>query len=332
MRPAKKSLYEILGIDRDANAIDVGLAHERRRDELARRVPPDPSEAALVQQAYEVLSDPGRRAAYDASLVTAAERAAAAEQAPDLLLEEEPQARPRKPILVGAVAGVVLLAAALYFTLRAPAPPATREAPPPAPAKVVEAPPPPPKPMAPAAILAAAAGAVGQVLSYDMGGRTRSLGLAAAIDRGVFITTCHGIPAGSALVVRIGGESHSASLAMTDETLDLCRLNVADLRAPPLAIAADEPKAGDVVHALGANAKGEIALTEGTVKQMRPVPNARVIEVSVPIAPNGSGGAVFDAYGRMVGIATSRHGYGAGVHVVLPASWFAGMKQRTNPK
>src|SRR5688572_6905131 len=239
MPSAKKSLYEILGIERDANAIDVGLAHERRRDELARRIPPDPSEAALVQQAYEVLSDPVRRAAYDASLVTAAERAAAVDQPTDLLLEEEPSERPRKPILVGALAGTVALAAALYFTLRAPSPP-PKESPPPAPPKAVQAPPPPPKALAPAAILAGSAGSVGQVLTYDMGGRTRLIGLAAAIDRGVFITTCHGLAAGSAIVVRIGAESHSASLAMTDETLDLCRLNVAGVSAAPLALAADE--------------------------------------------------------------------------------------------
>src|SRR6185369_15581077 len=90
MASAKQSLYEILGIGRDANSIDVGLAYERRRAEAAKRVPPDASEVALVQQAYEVLSDPARRAAYDASLVTAAEKAAAAEQGPDLLLEPEP--------------------------------------------------------------------------------------------------------------------------------------------------------------------------------------------------------------------------------------------------
>ena len=87
MASGKKSLYEILGIERDANSIDIGLAYERRRAALARAVPPDQSEGALVQQAFEVLSDAKRRAAYDASLVTAEEKAAAAAQATDLVLE-----------------------------------------------------------------------------------------------------------------------------------------------------------------------------------------------------------------------------------------------------
>jgi DnaJ-class molecular chaperone len=81
----KKTLYQILGVPRDANNLDIGMAHDRRVQEMDRTVHPDPSQAALVQQAWEILSDPNRRAAYDARLVTAAELKAAAEQAaPDL--------------------------------------------------------------------------------------------------------------------------------------------------------------------------------------------------------------------------------------------------------
>ncbi len=78
---AKKSLYEILGVPRDAMDLDIGLAHANRLKELQRASPPDPGAQVLLHQAYETLSDARRRAAYDASLVTAAEKAAAAEQA-----------------------------------------------------------------------------------------------------------------------------------------------------------------------------------------------------------------------------------------------------------
>jgi serine protease Do len=328
MASAKKSLYEILGLGRDANAIDIGLAYERCRAEATKRVPPDPSETALVQQAYEVLSDPARRAAYDASLVTAAEKAAAVEQATDLLLEPEPEPIKRKPLLVGVTAGVVALAAALYFTLNAnkPAPP-QEAAPPP---KVVQvAPPPPPKPLGPETILAGIISAAGPVMSYEMSGQAKPIGLAVAIDRGVFITTCHGIPAGSALVVRIGNESHSATLAMTDEPFDLCKLALTELRTGGLAPAADELKAGDKLYVLGANAKGDLALTEAKVKQLRPTPLGKVIEIDVPVAPGGSGGPVLDVFGRLVGIATTPHSFGIGLNIVLPAAWIYEMRSRT---
>ena len=331
MAAGKKSLYEILGLERDANGIDIGLAYERQRDVLKKKVPPDASEEALVQQAYEVLSNAKRRAAYDASLITAEEKAAAASQATDLVIEPEPEPMPRKIIWVGMGAGLVVIVAALYFTFRtdrASAPP--KEPPAEAPKPVVQAPPPAPKPLPPGTILQAATSSVGQVLAYDMGGQAKPMGLAVAIDRGVYLTTCHGLAAGSALVVRIGLESHSGNLALNDEQLDLCRIAVPDLRGVGL-VTGDEPKAGDRIYVMGANAKGEMALTEGTVRQLRSTPAGNVIEMSVPVAPNGSGGPVFDTFGRLVGIATTPHGYGAGINVALPISWSAQMRTRANP-
>jgi S1-C subfamily serine protease len=328
----KQSLYEILGVARDANDIDIGLAHDRRRAEAAKRVPPDANEIALVKQAFEVLSNPKRRAAYDASLVTADERAAAAEQATDLLLEPEAAPASKKPVVAGVGAGVVILVAALYFTFHSKSEPA-KEASAPPPKPVVEAPPPKPQPLAAATILAGVTSSVGQVMSYAMSGQAQPLGLAVATDRGVFATTCHGIPAGSALVVRIGKESHSATLATTDEQLDLCKLTVAEVRTGGIAASTEELKPGDKLYVLGANAAGEIALTETKVKQLRPVPAlGKVIELDVPIAPNGSGGPVLDVYGRLVGIATTPHTFGAGLSVALPAAWLADMRSRTRPQ
>jgi len=170
MAASKRTLYEILGIAPGANPIDIGLAYEGRKETLAKAVPPDASESALVQQAFEVLSDPKRRAAYDASLVTAAEKAAAAEQdVPDLALEPEADAKP-KPVWVGVGAGIVILAAALYFTFH------ERRPPPAPPVETVAAPKPiqpaaPPQPLAPADILAGATSWVGRVVSLDMSGQ-----------------------------------------------------------------------------------------------------------------------------------------------------------------
>ena len=146
------------------------------------------------------------------------------------------------------------------------------------------------------------------------------------------VTTCHGMSAGSQVVVRIGKDTSSATLDVTDEVLDLCRIAVAGLAAPPIAVSPDDARAGDKIYALGANAAGELALTQGTVKGVRPGPNGKVIELSMPVAPGGSGGAVFDTFGRLVGIATVPHKYGAGLNIALPASWLAQMRTRTAAK
>jgi S1-C subfamily serine protease len=329
MATPKRSLYDILGVAPDALPLDIGLAYQKRLAALQDAVPQDTSEIALVRQAHEVLSNPKRRAAYDASRVTESERAAAREQAqaPDLVVEgdEEQKPRPRIPP-VGIGIGIVVLLIVAYLLLRPSAP----EAPPPPPPPVAEAPPPPPPPPQPKPakdILVQAQKSVGRVQGFEMTGRAVPLGLALAVDDGAMVTTCHGIPAGSQLVVSIGTEIRSATLLVTDETLDLCRLSV----APPLvpvALAEHEPRAGDTVYAMGANADGELALTEGKVKRLVPDSRGPMIELSMPVAPNGSGGPVFDAYGKLAAIATTSQSHGAGVSLAIPVSWIAQMRSR----
>lgn len=332
MAQPKKTLYQILGVPTDANEIDIGLAYEKRTAEMQRAVPPDPSTEALLRQAYEVLSDPRRRAAYDASLVTAAEKAAAAEQAaaPDLLVEEDAaeanKARTKKGVAL--TIGIILVILVMYFALRpsrlpdpVPEKPAVAEAPKPVP-------PPPPRPLAPAEMLKHATTSGGQLVSVEMSGRSTPIGIALAIEPNAMVTTCHGIQAGRKLVVLVGKDTFAADLAITDETLDLCRLNVAQMGAKPLELAAAEPKAGERIFVSGVNAAGEFALTEGTIRKLVDTPYGKVLDLSVPIAPTASGGAVFNQFGRLVGVATTPHKYGPNLNIALPASWIPQLRSR----
>jgi S1-C subfamily serine protease len=169
---------------------------------------------------------------------------------------------------------------------------------------------------------------VGRLESFEMSGRAVPLGLAVAIEPAAMVATCHGIPGGAQLAVVNGLENRSATLAVVDETLDLCRLSVA---APPLvalALADHDAKAGDAIYALGANAAGELAVTEGQVKRLVPDARGPIYEISMPVAPNGSGGPVFDAYGKVIGIATTAQGHGASVSLAIPASWIGKMQSR----
>lgn len=325
----KQTLYDILGLAPDAMPIDVGLAYEKRLEELRAAPAQDAGALALLRQAHEVLGDPKRRAAYDASLVSASEKAAAKEQAatPDLVLEPDEEEAPRRRIPpVGIAIGIVALLVIAFFALRTPAPP------PPAPVAEapVEAPKPPPPPQRKSAkdVLALAQASVGRLESFEMSGRAVPLGLAMAIDPAAMVSTCHGIPGGAQLAVVNGAENRSATLAVADETLDLCRLSVAPPPLAPLPLADHEAKAGDAIYALGANAAGELAVTEGQVKRLVPDARGAMYEISMPVAPNGSGGPVFDAYGKVVGIATTAQGHGASVSLAIPASWIGKMQSR----
>jgi len=330
MAAHKRTLYDILGVAPDASAIDIWNAYEERKAELQSMMPQDPSALSLAHQAHEVLTNPARRTAYDATLAPPPEPSAAAETeapAPVIEIEEE---EPRKlPWLAIAIAAGIVMAG-LVFGLRnrpakAPAPePAVAEAP----APVAPPPPPPPAVRTSQQILADVLPSIARLQSFEMSGRAVPVGLALTVEPGVMVTTCHGIPAGVQLVATVGGRTHSASLAVTDEMLDLCRLNVPGFDAKPLAISTDEPKIADKIYALGANAGGDIALTEGIVKHLLKTPSGNVIEISVPIAPTASGGPVFDTHGRLIGIATTPHGYAAGANIALPASWIAQARSR----
>src|SRR5262245_44126819 len=84
----KRTLYEILGVPRDAMAIDIGVAYKKRLAELDRTADVDPNEVSLVREAYHILCQPREREAYDGSLITREEREAAKTRpAPDIVLD-----------------------------------------------------------------------------------------------------------------------------------------------------------------------------------------------------------------------------------------------------
>src|SRR5262249_8665573 len=150
------------------------------------------------QQAHEILSNEKRRAAYDASRVTAAEKDAARQQAaaPDLEIEGEEEEPSRPKWMFPAIGAVVVLIVAGYFVMRSKAPPPA-ENPEPVAEAPKPAPPPPPKPLTSDQMLATLSRAAGPLMSYDMSGNGVPVGIAVSYDPGTVVTTCHGLSAGA---------------------------------------------------------------------------------------------------------------------------------------
>ncbi|MGD8477057.1 MAG: DnaJ domain-containing protein [Burkholderiales bacterium] len=64
----KQTLYDILGVARDASFEDIEVAYSKRFEVLKAETSWDSNRLVMLNEAREVLSDAARRAAYDASL------------------------------------------------------------------------------------------------------------------------------------------------------------------------------------------------------------------------------------------------------------------------
>jgi hypothetical protein len=292
MYGGKNTLYEVLDVNRSASPGDIVRAYRRLRAAAAVDANPDPQQAALLHEAYEVLSDAQRRAAYDASLRDAG-----------FLRPTRAAVAGPKWKLIGAAAAVVLVG--LYFLLRPSGTPGAS---------------------IPQEIIAAVAPAVGRVQSIDMQGRITPLGHAFAIEPGVMVTTCRPLAPNTQLVVSFGARKASVQSSRVDARRNICRLAVADAGSWPLSIAREEPKPGAKVYAAAANAAGEALIVEGKVIGLIPAEGGRAVEFTVPVTPAMSGGPLLDDQGRVVGIMAAQHPFGAGKNVALPAAWVSALR------
>jgi hypothetical protein len=295
MYGGKNTLYEVLGINRSASAGDIVRAYRKARAEMTATAAP-PEQAALVHEAYEVLSDPQRRESYDASL------------------RDSGFLRPRTATVVGPkwglFAGIALaVVVGLYFLLR----PSGR-----------------PEASIPQEIVAAVSPAVGRVHSIDMQGRSTPLGHAFAIENGVMVTTCGGFVANAQLVVSFGARKAPAQVVRpTDAKRNVCKLAVRDAGSWPLPLARGEPAQGDKVYAAATHPTGETLIVEGKVTGFVPVEGGRAVEFNVDATSAMSGAPLLDAYGKVVGIIVAPHEFGKGKNVALPVSWVAALRGGT---
>ena len=117
-----KTLYEVLGVGPTASAAEIRTAYR----ELATRYHPDRHQGspladlateklAEINAAYEVLSDPARRATYDAKLSQSAGGAGWAQTGQQTAHARGPQARMLRALGVAVAIGVVVRLAPLLI-------------------------------------------------------------------------------------------------------------------------------------------------------------------------------------------------------------------------
>lgn len=282
----KSTLYDALGLERSAKQSDIVRVYRRLSAEMrSEGAAPNARRAALIHEAYEVLSDPESRAAYDKSLRTARFTGASG------------SAPGRK--WGGIVLFVAVGLGALYhFTLGGAPESRTQGA-----------------AMSLQELQAAAAVSVGRVNRVEMSGNRAALSAAVAIEEGVMMAPCAGIDPAAQIVVRIPPRDIPAQLKHADTEVGLCKLAVSGGGSWPLATTSVVPRPGDRVYAANLNPAGEVVVTAGEVRKISRGPRGEVIESTARTAALVEGTPLLDQHGRVVAIAMG------GQHILLPKAW-----------
>jgi S1-C subfamily serine protease len=169
------------------------------------------------------------------------------------------------------------------------------------------------------------------VRTQDSAGKPLALGSAVVIGPGRLITNCHVLVRAKTISVARENVSYGATLEFPDAERDLCQLKVANFNAPAVTIAPpDSWRVGARVYAIG-NPRGlETTISDGLLSGIRRSEqnSFEALQITVPISPGSSGGGLFDAQGRLIGITTFVLRDAQNLNFALPANWIAEVPER----
>ncbi len=158
---------------------------------------------------------------------------------------------------------------------------------------------------------------------------TQESGSAVALAGDRLVTNCHVIAKAARLRVEHEGTWIPAESKEGDSYRDLCFVRVPGLDLPPVPmIGVGETRVGlDVVSA--GYPGGRFSLSSGRIVGLHTCEcdGGKVIQTSAPFDRGASGGGLFDAQGRLIGILTFKSRNGGNFHFALPVGWLRGIAQ-----
>lgn len=153
----------------------------------------------------------------------------------------------------------------------------------------------------------------GTVSAFAHGSSSSGSGFVVSRERGFVLTNKHVVRGCGAVKVRVaGGESRPAIVHALDRDDDLALLETR-LPAGPVVTFRDDPavRPGDDIVAVGYPLNGLLAdqvnVSTGTVNALAGLYNdLHVLQMSAPVQPGSSGGALFDVAGNVVGVVVTK--------------------------
>ncbi len=169
------------------------------------------------------------------------------------------------------------------------------------------------------------------VIGEVPGGSFESSGFAVGAGDTV-MTTAHGIGAATNLRVKLrdGRVFHARLERIGNEHADIALLGVSGATLPPVTFGSlRDVHTGDDVLTIGCPLGFDFSVTSGVVSSIRQSDfGYPMIQTDVPVNPGSSGGPLFDARGRVVGIVKSSVAGRERIHFALPADLGAALLEK----
>lgn len=151
-----------------------------------------------------------------------------------------------------------------------------------------------------------------------------SLGSAVVLAPQQVVTNCHVVQDAAGIQVLRNGARWDARLEAAAPARDLCLLRVPQLQGEPVALRpASELGAGEPLASLGYTGGAGLQFSAGRLHSWHRHEAGRVLQVTNGFTSGASGGGLFDAQGRLVGILTFRLRGGAQHYFAAPSEWVA---------
>lgn len=169
------------------------------------------------------------------------------------------------------------------------------------------------------------------VLAVDGEGRSIRQGSGVVIASGRLVTNCHVLSSAKGIQVSKDNVSYRASLEFADPERDLCQIKVANFHAPLVEIGdVLQLRVGQKVYAVGTPKGLELTMSDGLVSSLRKGDEEALplIQTTAALSPGSSGGGLFSADGKLIGITTFLIKDGQNLNFAHPANWIREIEAR----
>jgi len=145
---------------------------------------------------------------------------------------------------------------------------------------------------------------------------------------GAVISNLHVMSGAAGLRVKLpnGDVYKTTDLVDVDEAKDIAIVKIKGFKLPTVTLGdSDKAETGDSIVAISSPEGLVNSLTTGVISGVRRLDTHRVFQITAPISPGSSGGALFNSNGELIGIVTYLLKSGQNINFAVPINYARGM-------